>query len=877
MIIIEINPQLIIHVPSSEVSQCLAGRIERFDHRHSLASYFEMHCSSGSPSQIAAIHNDSFITFQHLNSQANIVARNILKSFNPDQNQNYFFAGILLDEGFQRLTAILACLKLGLVIVPLATDHHPEQLNQISKRCNLSILIHNHCPIVNLTIPNNRDVAVLLMDNLLDNSDRHSSSNMNLNEHVTPQARDNPVVVLNTSGSSGTPKIITLTNSQLFNRLFWQWRYLPYKTKEVVCHRTNFMFVDNIIECLSCLLSSVTMVIVAPLESCDIVRLSEIIEKHKVSWLLTVPSLLQKWMNQMDGIPKITESLATLSTVVSSGEMLFPRVAKRFFKTFLLDKCQLVNLYGSTEVCGDVSCQALFSVEDVNYYSRNEFLSVGYPISNNQIFVNSNGHNGGDVIVVGENVSPTCGRAFPTGDMGFIHKNKLYICGRVDDMVKINGKKFFTKDITLAVMFHPEVDSCYTVHLVAKGKSHIVSFFSVKNQNSNKTIIKREISNMLLKNPSGFSLPRLEWLETIPTQSQSMKPDKKLLSSIASKLLLEELGVQTKPSTVNMSWKFPGNLRLPSFPRVISDESFSHRKFILEILSKHLGRFVDDLNESMSFYDIGGDSLTIVICVADLNRKGFCCTSEAFFYNYTIGDIVDCILQQSNSAVQRVSDIQLLKYVHSNFLIENIEYEQKNEIIEFLIANFYPKELVVRHLNVSVNVFINVVSQIFDMAVRSRCSFCIRDVISKTIVGVQLSEDSSYDFVDEGLYVRLDGDNALECFLQYCKPSMAQFLKNPKLNVAVVSLSSSLKTSTVIQLLYFIEKHTIDLARRHGFHTIETINTSEATKKLCSELNYRLIQSTSLDNFLNDFQPHPSHLFTFPNVFGHYMILDLGQ
>ena len=217
----------------------------------------------------------------------------------------------------------------------------------------------------------------------------------------------------------------------------------------------------------------------------------------------------------------------------------------------------------------------------------------------------------------------------------------------------------------------------------------------------------------------------------------------------------------------------------------------------------------------------------MTVCIGDLNRKGFSCTTEAFLHNLLIGDIINCILQQSSSSLYRMSAENLTKFMKRNFTIEILEIEHKNEIITFLIDNFYTRDPLSQSLSVSIQDFTNVISQMFDNSIKCACSYCIKDVVSKAVVGVQISEDSSNEEISvSGEH----SENLITRFLQYCKPKMINNLTTPKLNSNVVAISTALDASFVIKLLYFIEKHTIDLARQNNYKTIETINTSESTK-----------------------------------------------
>ncbi|ROT84211.1 AMP dependent ligase [Penaeus vannamei] len=209
--------------------------------------------------------------------------------------------------------------------------------------------------------------------------------------------------VLYTSGSTGTPKGVRLTMENLMNRICWQWRDLPYKPDEVCLMSKSLTFVDSLTELFGPLLAAVPVVVA---------------REPSVN-----PELLIKY--------------TYLHVWVSSGEPLPGWLLNDFFAMFPGSK--LVNLYGSTEVTGDVTC---FPVDETNWRAGVK-VPIGTPILNTALMVVR--HDGqayhcarddmaGEIVILGKNVCAGYleGRLSPGDRETFLRLSAI----RIDDEAK---------------------------------------------------------------------------------------------------------------------------------------------------------------------------------------------------------------------------------------------------------------------------------------------------------------------------------------------------------------------------------------------------------------------------------------------------------
>ncbi|VDK50724.1 unnamed protein product [Dibothriocephalus latus] len=254
---------------------------------------------------------------------------------------------------------------------------------------------------------------------------------------------DPVILVLFTSGStSPTPKGVALRNCQLMNRLAWQWSPAspladltgPSLTK------TSWLFVDAFTEVFGALLAGRPLLL--PLSSrghlstvqvfTDATLLANLVQKFAIVQLTVVPEQLKSWLIQLEASTDrdLIDHFSSLEVLVVSGQLLPVRLATDAFRIFgEVGRLRLVNLYGSTEVAGDVTVAVFDSLEEVLASREAEssaeadgafFLPVGLPIQNCEVYVltrRSDEGNESDEL-----------RVLPRGETGEVYVSGAAVC-----------------------------------------------------------------------------------------------------------------------------------------------------------------------------------------------------------------------------------------------------------------------------------------------------------------------------------------------------------------------------------------------------------------------------------------------------------------
>jgi surfactin family lipopeptide synthetase A len=270
--------------------------------------------------------------------------------------------------------------------------------------------------------------------------------------------------VLFTSGSTGRPKGVCGTHAAMLNRLQWAWSTFPFAEGEVVGHRSSLNFVDAGPEMFAGLLRGIPTAIVLHEEQADLGRFVALLERHHVTRLTVVPSILAALVRS---VPELSSRLKALRLWITSGEELTLPLLQSFRAVH--PSATLINLYGSTEVTGDVTC-AVFGPGDPLPEQR---VPIGATMADAELLVvDPEGrvvadgepgelYVGGPVLARGYHDRPqeeavrfprhpsrAGARCFRTGDLVRRQADGAFVfLGRVDNLVKIRGVRIELEEI----------------------------------------------------------------------------------------------------------------------------------------------------------------------------------------------------------------------------------------------------------------------------------------------------------------------------------------------------------------------------------------------------------------------------------------------
>lgn len=347
--------------------------------------------------------------------------------------------GICLPKTPALYAGILAILGSGAVYLPLDPAQPVQRQEYILENSGAMLLLHDGShPLALAEFP------------ALDISGVPPGETGSLSADEPPEC-DSPCMVLYTSGTTGHPKGVLLSQSNLSHFTAWYCEYAELTEHSRVLQFSTLSFDSSLIDIFPTWLCGAELVVPDEHQRRDPCQLVELL-RAGVSHAFLPPALLS--------IMPLDEPLG-LEHIMTGGDVCEPWVIER-----LAGQCRFHNLYGPTEATVLV-CAGRFTQETGN---RN----LGRPIANSQVLILDEQrlpvaeHIQGELYITGPGVclgyigNPELSaeryvwlslpdgqrlRAYRTGDMGKWTSSGIELTGRRDNQVKIRGFRVEPEEI----------------------------------------------------------------------------------------------------------------------------------------------------------------------------------------------------------------------------------------------------------------------------------------------------------------------------------------------------------------------------------------------------------------------------------------------
>lgn len=405
------------------------------------------------PDQLAIVSSRGSLDYGQLRRRVVALARALLDAgLEPEAP-----VGLALPRSIESMVAVLGVLWAGGAYVPIDPNYPAERQRWTAQDAGASILI---VASELASVPEwAADATIVDLSTLAADAD--------IPDDPLEPAREGELLnILYTSGSTGRPKGVCGTIPAMLNRLAWGWTRFPFGEGEVVGHRSSLNFVDAGPEMFSGLLRGVPTAVILPEEQADLGRFVAALERHGVTRLTVVPSILAALVRSVD---RLGERLDRLRTWITSGEELTLGLLQAFRAAHA--SATLINLYGTTEVTGDVTYVAFEPGEPL----PSERVPIGATMAGAELIVldaaggpadEGELYVGGPVLARGYHRRPqeeavrfprhptstqAGKRCFRTGDLVRWQGDALLYLGRADNLVKIRGIRIELEEIERAL------------------------------------------------------------------------------------------------------------------------------------------------------------------------------------------------------------------------------------------------------------------------------------------------------------------------------------------------------------------------------------------------------------------------------------------
>ncbi|MET3479070.1 amino acid adenylation domain-containing protein [Variovorax atrisoli] len=427
------------------------------------------------PSAPALVFGDEALSYGELNARANQLAHRLISlGVGPD-----VLVGLCVERSVEMMVGILAVLKAGGAYLPLDPEYPADRLSYMVQDSGISLLLtqsHLHS-----LIPGAEAFQVLELDTLDTSSESDTDPRVNLHgEHLA--------YVIYTSGSTGRPKGAAIRHSALFSCMAWMQEFYTLAGADTVLHKAPFGFDVSVWEMFWPLTSGARLVIANPGDHRDPVRLVELIQRHQITTLNFVPSMLQAFL-AYEGIEKTTK----LKHIICGGEAMPAATQREALQR--LSGATLQNLYGPTET----------TIHVTQWTCRDDGSSqvpIGRPISQTQAYVLDGSLNEVPVGVAGELylgginlargylkragltaerfiATDNGSRLYRTGDLvRWNNEGQLEYLGRIDHQVKVRGFRIELGEIEAGLQAQEEVREAVVVANEGTVGTRLVAYVS---------------------------------------------------------------------------------------------------------------------------------------------------------------------------------------------------------------------------------------------------------------------------------------------------------------------------------------------------------------------------------------------------------------
>ncbi len=388
--------------------------------------------------------------------------------------------GILMEHSAEMIAAIFAALKRGAAYVPIEPFFPKERIKFMLKDAAVDTLVKGKGRIEKIAA-------------------------------ATQRTENEIAYILYTSGTTGKPKGIAVTNANVLHyaRAFQNEFHLS--AKDIVLQNSVCTFDIFVEEVFCSILNGAALAIPATSDKKNIGALMDFVNRHGVTVISGFPYLLQE-MNELAEIPK------SLRLLISGGDVLRESYVDR-----LTGKITIYNTYGpgETTVCATYyNCTAGAALADGTYPIGKAVLGAEIVIDDGEICILGGGVSLGYIDRHqrdNKNFVKTADgrRMYRSGDLGyFLPDGNIAFLRRKDTQIMIFGKRVEVSEVENVLLQSELIRQAYVSPTVdEKHLAHMTAYIVKRNAATPLAEIKKYLSDYLVD----FMVPeKFVELENLP-------------------------------------------------------------------------------------------------------------------------------------------------------------------------------------------------------------------------------------------------------------------------------------------------------------------------------------------------------------------------
>lgn len=503
--------------------------------------------------------------------------------------------GIVMSKSYRQITAIYAALLTGGVYVPIDNEFPAEVIRDIAQKTGMHLIVTDQAHIAAVSEAADANIRILNVDTPLPETVAAAPAKRSIYD---------PFVIIFTSGTTGKPKGIRLSEAGIMNSILFTNRRYNASRKDTALALTNICHDMSMYDIFGMAAAGASVILPEYGGAKDPECWKKLLYRYDVSIINSVPAFTEMLLMSLDR-EEAEECLYSLRLVIQGGDFLKPSHARNI--TALPGKPQLVNVGGPTEtslwsIYHDVTPEEIASgripygsaIANMEHLILNEFREevpknvvgsiyscgvglaeeyVGLPELTAERFVEIGGK-----------------RYFNTGDQGYYRDDyEMMIKGRNDHQVKINGKRIELEEIESCMNLIDGISGSCCLYLAKKNQ--LIAFYA-----SDREFEKSELAEALSGQLVSYMIPKqFIRMEQLPL-TRNGKLNRKRMQQEAENFMQREAASETD--------------------HTVQDE---RDELLLGIAKRILER--EDLSCRDNFFMEGGNSILAIRLIAAIKEQ----------------------------------------------------------------------------------------------------------------------------------------------------------------------------------------------------------------------------------------------------------------
>jgi len=470
------------------------------------------------------------LTYAQLNEKVNQLAHLLrAEGIGPGH-----VVALMVERSYAMIIGILAIVKAGAAYLPIAPDNPPDRTAYLLQDGGVTVLL----------VQQKTAGQIAFDGTVIDLDDPRVYRGSTANPCLLNTPRDLAYVIY-TSGSTGKPKGVMIEHRSLVNRLHWMQHAYPIGEGDVILQKTPYCFDVSVWELFWWALQGATLCVLMPGAERNPLAIVDTIKRRHVSVMHFVPSMLNVFLEYLEGKSASIPALASVRRVFASGEALTPSHVRKFNDIWgSKTSARLTNLYGPTEATVDVT---YFDCPEHNEF---ETIPIGRPIDNIRLYVIREGRQvaigeTGELCIAGvglargylNNAALTAEKftanpvnpgewMYHTGDVArWMPDGNIEYLGREDHQVKIRGLRIELGEIENTIREYPGISDCVAVVKKYSETVILIIAYVVCRAEVDVEDLKQHVKSLL---PDYMVPHRFETLDHIPVTANG-KADRNAL------------------------------------------------------------------------------------------------------------------------------------------------------------------------------------------------------------------------------------------------------------------------------------------------------------------------------------------------------------